>query len=234
MPIKELVRWTELSRNTVRAALRSDDPPVFRMPARASKLESFKDEIHRLLKQDPRLSGVRVREEIEPLGFAGGKSIVDDYLREIRPIFLKLRTHQRTIYRRGEVCQWDLWETSLPVPVGHGQVRRAWVVVCDEVGYIPFDPQAASLMFMLVSRRYERASMIVTSNEPFSAWGRRRSHLHSERTCDHAGQALSRARPARCSTTGARSGSGPVYWGRSCPRSPPPPRLWDSVSRDVV
>jgi hypothetical protein len=36
---------------------------------------------------------------------------------------------------------------------------------------IPFDPQAASLMFMLVSRRYERASMIVTSNKPFSAWG---------------------------------------------------------------
>jgi len=27
------------------------------------------------------------------------------------------------------------------------------------------------LMFMLVSRRYERASMIVTSNKPFSAWG---------------------------------------------------------------
>jgi DNA replication protein DnaC len=39
------------------------------------------------------------------------------------------------------------------------------------VGYIPFDPQAANLMFMLVSRRYERASMIVTSNKPFSGWG---------------------------------------------------------------
>jgi DNA replication protein DnaC len=37
--------------------------------------------------------------------------------------------------------------------------------------YIPFDPHAANLMFMLVSRRYERASLIVTSNKPFSAWG---------------------------------------------------------------
>nr|WP_309233816.1 ATP-binding protein [Conexibacter sp. W3-3-2] len=36
---------------------------------------------------------------------------------------------------------------------------------------VPFDPQAANLMFMLVSRRYERASLIVTSNKPFSAWG---------------------------------------------------------------
>jgi DNA replication protein DnaC len=34
-----------------------------------------------------------------------------------------------------------------------------------------FDPHAANLMFMLVSRRYERASLIVTSNKPFSAWG---------------------------------------------------------------
>jgi DNA replication protein DnaC len=45
------------------------------------------------------------------------------------------------------------------------------LVIVDEVGYIPFDPQAANLMFMLVSSRYERASLIVTSNKPFSAWG---------------------------------------------------------------
>jgi DNA replication protein DnaC len=45
------------------------------------------------------------------------------------------------------------------------------LIVVDEVGYIPFDPEAANLMFSLVSSRYERASMIVTSNKPFSAWG---------------------------------------------------------------
>src|SRR5436309_1776743 len=45
------------------------------------------------------------------------------------------------------------------------------LIVVDEVGYIPFDPEAANLMFSLVSSRYERASMIVTSNMPFSAWG---------------------------------------------------------------
>jgi len=51
------------------------------------------------------------------------------------------------------------------------KLQRVPVLVCDEVGYIPFDPQAANLMFMLVSRRYERASLIVTSNRPFSGWG---------------------------------------------------------------
>ena len=45
------------------------------------------------------------------------------------------------------------------------------LLIIDEIGYIPFDPEAANLMFWLVSNRYERASMIVTSNKPFSAWG---------------------------------------------------------------
>ena len=52
------------------------------------------------------------------------------------------------------------------------RLQRIPLLIVDEVGYIPFDPQAANLMFMLVSRRYERASMIVTSNKPFSGLGR--------------------------------------------------------------
>ena len=128
--IKKLARRTGLSRNTIRKALRSDAPPAYRREPAGSMLDSFKDEVHRLLRDDPTLTGVRVREELVPLGFAGGRTIVDDYLREVRPMFLKLRTHQRTVYRPGEICQWDLWEPSALVPVGHGQVRRGWVVVC--------------------------------------------------------------------------------------------------------
>ena len=51
------------------------------------------------------------------------------------------------------------------------RLQRIPLLIVDEVGYIPFDPHAANLMFMLVSRRYERASLIVTSNKPFSRWG---------------------------------------------------------------
>ena len=51
------------------------------------------------------------------------------------------------------------------------RLERIPLLICDEIGYIPFDPEAANLMFMLVSSRYERASLIVTSNKPFSAWG---------------------------------------------------------------
>ena len=45
------------------------------------------------------------------------------------------------------------------------------LIVIDEVGYIPFEAEAANLFFQLVSSRDERASVIVTSNKPFGRWG---------------------------------------------------------------
>ncbi len=127
--IKELERRTGLARNTIRVALRSDAPPGFRCPLRPSKLDPFKAEICEQLRSDHTLTGVRIRELIEPLGYAGGKSIVDDYLREVRPLFAPKRTFQRTVYRPGEICQFDLWKPKREVPVGHGQARKAYVVV---------------------------------------------------------------------------------------------------------
>lgn len=51
------------------------------------------------------------------------------------------------------------------------RLGRYPVLVIDEVGYIPFEAEAANLFFQLVSARYERASLIVTSNKPFGRWG---------------------------------------------------------------
>jgi transposase len=128
--IKELARRFGIDRNTVRRAVRSAEPPVYRRAPVGSKLDPFKAEIHRLLKDDAKLTGVRVRELIEPLGFVGGKTIVDEYLREVRPLFAPPpRTFQRTVYRPGEICQFDLWEPAAEIPVGHGQTRRGWVVI---------------------------------------------------------------------------------------------------------
>ena len=153
VPIKELARRYGIDRNTVRRALRSDRPPRYERPPRPSKLDPFKDEIHRLLRRDAKLTGVRVRELIEPLGFDGQKTIVDDYLREVRPLFLRARTYQRTVYRPGEICQFDLWEPSEPVPVGHGQLRRGFVVVAclgysrAGAGALVFSKQAPDVLF---------------------------------------------------------------------------------------
>ena len=82
LSMREIHRRTGLHRDTISRAIHSDVPPAYRRAPSGSKLDPFKDEIHRLLKEDPKLPGQRVRELIAPLGFGGGKTIVDDYLRD--------------------------------------------------------------------------------------------------------------------------------------------------------
>ena len=130
LSMREIHRRTGLHRDTISRAIHSEVPPVYRRAPSGSKLDPFKEEIHRLLRADPKLPGVRVRELLEPLGCTASKTVVDDYLREVRPLFAPpARTFQRTVYRPGEVCQFDLWQPRAPIPVGHGQVRPGWVVV---------------------------------------------------------------------------------------------------------
>lgn len=128
--IKEIARRTGLARNTVRAAVRSERPPAYERGPRPSKLDPFKEEIERLLRADHRMPGTRIRELIAELGYEGGRTILDEHLREVRPRLTPRRTYQRTVYRPGEICQFDLWEPREEIPVGHGQTRRAWVVTC--------------------------------------------------------------------------------------------------------
>ena len=66
-----------------------------------------------------------------------------------------------------------LADAHAPRPL-HDELRRLGrypLLIIDEVGYIPFDAEAANLFFQLISARYERASVIVTSNKPFGRWG---------------------------------------------------------------
>jgi DNA replication protein DnaC len=51
------------------------------------------------------------------------------------------------------------------------QLSKPKLLIVDEFGYLPLAPQAAHLFFALVSRRYERGSMMVTSNRSVSEWG---------------------------------------------------------------
>lgn len=50
-------------------------------------------------------------------------------------------------------------------------LSRAKLLIVDEIGYLPLDQEGAHLFFQLVSRRYEKASTVFTSNKPFSEWG---------------------------------------------------------------
>jgi DNA replication protein DnaC len=45
------------------------------------------------------------------------------------------------------------------------------LLVVDELGYLPFEKRSAHLFFQLVVRRYERGSLLITTNQPVTQWG---------------------------------------------------------------
>ena len=52
-----------------------------------------------------------------------------------------------------------------------GFFAKPKLLIIDELGYLPFETNAAHLFFQLVSRRYERGSMLITSNRSVGEWG---------------------------------------------------------------
>jgi transposase len=100
LSVRELARRTGRGRNTIRRALRSDDAPRYVRGQGRSILDPFRDEIRRPLREEPRLPGIRVHELIAEQGYGGGKTLVYDYLAEVRPLYLPSpRTFQRTVHR---------------------------------------------------------------------------------------------------------------------------------------
>jgi transposase len=129
LSIREIAKRTGHDRNTVRRALRRDGPPAYSRPPRPSKLDPFEERILELLRADPRMPGKRIMELIQADGYGGGDSILYEQLAQLRPLFVPKRTYQRTVYRPGEICQFDLWRPKAEIPVGHGQTRPGYVVV---------------------------------------------------------------------------------------------------------
>jgi transposase len=157
LAIREIRRRTGLHRETIRRALSSPTPPGYARLSRGSKLDPFKEEVHRLLREDCDIESQRIREILIEQGFAGGKTIVDDYVRGARPFFRDQRTFQRTVYRAGDVLQFDLWQPKREIPVGYGQTRKGYVVV-GVLGY----------------SRFGAGALVFSKEAPDVLWGMRR------------------------------------------------------------
>jgi DNA replication protein DnaC len=52
-----------------------------------------------------------------------------------------------------------------------GEFNKPRLLIVDELGYLPFERRAAHLFFQLVNRRYEKGSLLVTTNQRVSEWG---------------------------------------------------------------
>lgn len=146
---------TGLARDTVARLLAAEAPPRYSRAPAGSILDPFKEWICEQLAQDATVASQRLREDAQELGYRGGRTIFDEYVREVRPRFLVRRTFQRTVYLPAELIQCDLWEPSQHVPVGWGQVRRGWVVTTQScwsrafAGTLVFSKEAPDILWGL-------------------------------------------------------------------------------------
>jgi transposase len=126
MGIKAIARRLGVARNTVRAAVRSLEPPRYERAGRGSLVDAVEPRIRELLSEFPEMPATVIAERV---GWPHGMTILKDRVRELRPLFRPPDPCQRTHYLPGELAQWDLWQPDVAIPLGHGQAEKLWVVV---------------------------------------------------------------------------------------------------------
>jgi transposase len=121
MSISEIARVREISRNTVKAALRSDGPPKYERKPAGSIVDEVEPRIRELLKAYPTMPATVIAERI---GWARSIRVLSARVAELRPAYLPPDPASRTSYEPGEIGQCDLWFPPIQLPVGFGQVRK--------------------------------------------------------------------------------------------------------------
>lgn len=126
VPIKEIARRLGVARNTVRAALASDEPPRYRRPATGSIVDAVEPQVRALLVEYPRMPATVIAERI---GWTRSITVLKDRVRAIRPEYLPADPVDRIVHEPGDTTQCDLWFPEPRIPVGGGQVAMLPVLV---------------------------------------------------------------------------------------------------------
>jgi transposase len=126
LSIGAIVRRLGVARNTVRSALRSNEPPRYERPAKGSVVDAVEAEIRALLAEFPEMPATVIAERI---GWCRSIRVLRERVAELRPLFVPPDPCQRTHYRPGELAQFDLWQPDARIPLGYGQAEKLWVVV---------------------------------------------------------------------------------------------------------
>ena len=82
-------------------------------------------------------------------------------------------SRKRTLFFTAEslIQQLIAADVSRQLPLFLDMLSRLDLIIIDELGYLEITAQAASLFFRVISRRYAKGSIIITSNKPFEEWG---------------------------------------------------------------
>src|SRR5690348_15612273 len=126
MPVKAIARQLGISKNTVKRALASDEPPKYRRARSGSAVDVVEPAIRELLREAPTMPATVIAERI---GWDRGLTVLRERVRELRPVYLPADPVSRTAYEPGELAQCDLWFPPVDVPLGWGQVGRPPVLV---------------------------------------------------------------------------------------------------------
>lgn len=120
MPIKAIARVMSVSKNTVRAALRSDGPPKYERASPVSIVDPVEPRIRELLQAWPSMPATVIAERV---GWDRSIRVLSERVAELRPVYLPPDPAGRTIYLPGEIAQCDFWFPPITLPVGFGQTR---------------------------------------------------------------------------------------------------------------
>lgn len=123
---REIAEKLNISRGKVRRALFKILPTQRPKRARISKLDAFKPAIEETLEKYPKLSGLRIFEKLKTGGYSGGKTILRDYLKEIRGV--KRDAYVRYETAPGEEAQVD-WGYYGELPFGNASRRIYFFVM---------------------------------------------------------------------------------------------------------
>lgn len=126
MPIKAIVRRLGVARNTVRAALASDEPPAYRRAPRGSLVDAVEPEVRKWLREDAKMPATVIAERI---GWEYSITILKDRVRQIRPEYAGVDPADRIVHQPGQAAQMDLWFPEPRIPVAFGQAAMLPVLV---------------------------------------------------------------------------------------------------------
>jgi transposase len=161
LAIRAIARRLGISRNTVKKALASHEPPRYVRAASGSVVDVVEPQIRALLAEFPEMPTSVIMERVE---WARGKTVFFERVAQLRPLFRPADPASRTSYQPGELAQCDLWFPPADVPLGFGQMGRppVLVMVC---GY-----SRVIAAVMIPSRN--AADLLAGHWQLISGWGR--------------------------------------------------------------